>query len=269
MKDKKGITGSTLKIIAMICMVIDHIGASIMERSLMSNPGMLENTEDSGIMVLAMADMIFRCIGRIAFPIFIYLIIEGVHYTKNPWKYCGRMFLFAFISEIPFDMAFWLEKSDISKGHLIEFAYQNVFFTLAMGVLLITVVDKMRKVEIKHDNVFLHFIAELLLVAITLILAEFLRTDYGAVGVGAIYAAYLVNSNKHLLVKEKLRRVLVMMVICLVLSASSLTELFALIGIWPVCLYNGKRGLKLKWVFYLFYPVHLLILGLVCLGLGI
>lgn len=198
---RTGITGSTLKIIAMITMLIDHIGATIVLQLVQRNSDNFDafgNVRMTGMVILY---YVLRGIGRLAFPIFIFLLLEGFQYTHNRFLYIGRLLLFAIISEIPFDLAVNLSTNSILKGHVLEFASQNVFFTLA------------------------------------------------------ICAAYGFRNQK----KE-----LQMAVPCIVLSVLNMSELCALADAGIVHFYNGKRGLKLKWVFYIFYPLHLLILAGIC-----
>ena len=110
---KRGISSAVLKNIAVVTMLIDHIGAVIMTRLLIRN-GLYEamvNQEtytawmgqNSGMYGICMA---MRIIGRLAFPIYCFLLVEGFQKTHNVKKYLGRMFLFALISEVPFDLAF-------------------------------------------------------------------------------------------------------------------------------------------------------------------
>ena len=108
---KAGITSYQLKWIAIVTMVIDHMGA-----------------------ILYPTEMAFRYIGRISFPIFCFLLIEGFFHTRNIFKYMARLGAFALISEIPYDLAF--------KGKVLEFTHQNVFFTLFLGVLMMYVLEK-------------------------------------------------------------------------------------------------------------------------------
>ena len=130
MENKKGISGSTLKMIAIVTMVIDHIGAAVLARLLMVNGlGELDQTNADAIMLWLSANgalywtyTIMRMIGRVAFPIFCFLLVEGFLHTHDVKKYAMRLGLFALISEIPFDLAF--------SSKILEFNYQNVFFTL-------------------------------------------------------------------------------------------------------------------------------------------
>lgn len=113
-KVRKGVTGSTLKLIAIITMLIDHTAATILDRILIARSiGGLGNNNTQAAMdfmsdnaVIYGVYMIMRLIGRIAFPIFCFLLVEGFVHTHNKWKYALRLGLFALISEIPFDLAF-------------------------------------------------------------------------------------------------------------------------------------------------------------------
>ena len=135
MEKKKGISGSTLKMIAIVTMLIDHIGAAVLARLLMVNGlGELNQTNTDAIMQWLSANgalywtyTIMRMIGRVAFPIFCFLLVEGFLHTHDVKKYAMRLGLFALLSEIPFDLAF--------SSKILEFNYQNVFFTLFIGLL--------------------------------------------------------------------------------------------------------------------------------------
>lgn len=94
---QKGLSGSTLKLIAIITMLIDHIGAAVIARLLIAGQG----SEMLYKIYYAM-----RAVGRVAFPIFCFLLVEGFFYTGSRKKYALRLFGFALLSEIPFDLAF-------------------------------------------------------------------------------------------------------------------------------------------------------------------
>ncbi len=254
---KKGIPGSTLKIIAITTMFIDHIGAVIFERILTANGFYLINMNDaqsfSDFMdkngTVFILDTVFRLIGRLGFPIFCFLLIEGFLHTRNVWKYAFRLFLFAIVSEVPFDLAF--------RSSMFSIGYQNVFFTLLMGLLAITLIQMAEK-KLSANKVLQY----LLIVPITVVfmlIAGFLRCDYGSMGVLTIVIMYLFRKS----------RIWEMAGGCAVLTCMSLSEITAFIALIPVYKYNGERGLNLKYIFYAFYPVHLLLLYLITHFLGI
>lgn len=175
---RTGITGSTLKIIAMITMLIDHIGATIVLQLVQRNSDNFDafgNVRMTGMVILY---YVLRGIGRLAFPIFIFLLLEGFQYTHNRFLYIGRLLLFAIISEIPFDLAVNLSTNSILKGHVLEFTSQNVFFTLAIGMIVLTVLEGLRVLQI--DTI----LKTILIVGVTALgaaLAYALHTDYGAI----------------------------------------------------------------------------------------
>lgn len=249
----RGLPGSTLKVLAMITMLIDHIGATLVLRFVQTSPDNFDAMGNAQMTGPVIFYYICRGIGRLAFPIFIFLLLEGFSYTRNRFRYIGRLICFAFVSEIPFDMAFNLSKTDITRGHILEISSQNVFFTLAIGMIVLTLLTGISALQI--DNI-LKLIFYAGVVALGAGLAFCLKTDYGWVGVLAICAAYFLLNQK-----KELR----MAVPCIILSFINLSELCALVDAGIVHFYNGKRGWKLKWVFYLFYPFHLLILSGICM----
>ena len=140
---RKGcISGSTLKIIALTVMLLDHAAVAILGRILIrqgylrimlnTDPAAYAawQSENMCILVLYWA---MRLIGRLGFPIFCFLLIEGVRHTQNKVKYALRLGCFALISEIPFDLAI--------RGEILEFSYQNVFFTLFLGMVALCAYD--------------------------------------------------------------------------------------------------------------------------------
>jgi hypothetical protein len=213
---KKGLSGSTLKLIAIITMLIDHIGAGILEQL----PNITEN--------IIWVDKILRYIGRIAFPIFCFLLIEGFLHTSNIKKYASRLFLFAIISEIPFDLAF--------NRKIFETSHQNVFFTLFIGLLTLIAIK-----FYENNNILKMFY-----LFAGIFFAHILATDYAGFGVAFIVLLYTFHNNM------KLRNI--------VCSIAILWEYTAPIAFIPISLYNGERGFKMKYFFYVFYPVHLLLI---------
>lgn len=251
-KEKKGISGSTLKLIAIIVMLIDHIGAVIVERMVLNAIGSGINLNDMqvlanlepGTLMLLILDMVLRYIGRLGFPIFCFLLIEGFLHTRNVWKYAFRLFMFALISEIPFNLAF--------TGRFFYLGYQNVFFTLLIGLLVMiaySYIEKKTRWK-KIVRVLFYIISFLAGMAA----AQLLMADYAAMGVFCIMMIYIFR-------KKRWTQVLAG---CL----SFAWEFTAPLAFIPIACYNGKRGMNLKYAFYIFYPLHLFILYLIVYFMG-
>ena len=272
-------------------MVIDHVGAVFFP----------------GVWAL-------RYVGRISFPIFCFLLVEGFQRSRNVRKYAMRLGLFALISEIPFDLAL--------TGSWSYMRYQNVYFTLLLGLLGLCAYGFFGKYEQAGEGRDLPvgvrgfftvtgilapaaFVAaamaipagqdgtglsgtisvtSLLTVLILLLYGwkrsfrriqtvcadltvlmalmyagELLRTDYGGMGVLTITMMYVFRK----------RRVVCMFAGCVVLTLMSFNEITAFLALIPIALYNGSRGLKMKYFFYAFYPVHLFLLFLISVLLGL
>jgi len=230
----KGLSGSTLKIIAMVTMFIDHIGAAVLARMIIAGNSELYDIYSA-----------FRMIGRIAFPIFCFLLVEGVCHTKDVKKYVVRLSLFALLSEIPFDLAF--------SAKILEFESQNVFFTLAIGLITILAYKKLE--ESYHLNPMIKLVWQLAVGLAGGCIAEVMRTDYGMLGVMVLVVFYMLRANRFYQI-----------VAGCVLFIENITALLAFV---PVACYNGMRGLNVKWLFYVFYPVHLLLLYGICCLMGV
>ena len=124
-----GLSGTALKYIACITMLIDHIGASCIEAGVLL-PALAAGAASCGgipVSTLLAADRVLRYIGRLAFPIFCFLAVEGFLHTHDVKKYVRRLLLFGLLSEVPFDLAFF--RTPFAPQH------QNVYWTLALGVL--------------------------------------------------------------------------------------------------------------------------------------
>lgn len=221
-----------LKIIACISMLFDHLGYVFYGKVSWMN-----------------------CIGRLAFPIFAFLVTEGYVHTKNLKKYILRMFIFALISQIPF----MLFCSIFSTAK--EF---NVIFTLLFGLIVITIFDKYNKILGVISAVILGLVA------------EYFKFDYGIYGVSIILIFYIFKNNiKYLsfffilaticryiffvipLAKYGLIIFLNYLPLYIFLCCSTLCSLMLII------FYNKEQGKKLKYLFYIFYPAHLLLLYLI------
>ncbi len=249
---KRGLSGSTLKLIAIVTMLIDHVGATVLGRIIRA--GYFDKIDCGDILGASLwfqenafvydCYYIMRKIGRVAFPIFIFLMVEGFWRTRSKKKYLLRMAVFALLSEIPFDLAF--------NAKLLEFSYQNIFFTLLIGMLTMLAFEMIGKTKMFKLWQILCYAAAL---AAGLGMAELLRTDYGAKGVICIMVVYLFRIDK---IAQLVAG-----------SIAFLWELPAPLAFIPIAFYNGKRGLQLKYIFYAFYPLHLLILYLLSVVMGI
>ena len=223
MKRFQVLDGSLLKLIALITMLVDHT-ASVLLR-------------DDYTVVFSYAGRtvylyeLMRRVGRISFPIFVFLLVEGFLHTRNIKRYAGTLLVFAMLSEIPWDLE--------HAGRLWMPGSQNVLFTLLLGLLGIWVLRDAQGPWKK---------AGLLL---GLLLASMaLRADYGTTGFGFILLMYLLRD-------QQLPRAVVG-------SCFLDSPLRSGLAFLPISLYNGKRGFIgkgwLKYLFYLAYPVHMLIL---------
>lgn len=216
----------TLKMIAIITMLIDHIGA-----------------------ILFPDILLFRFIGRIAFPIFAWLIANGYFYTKDVKKYMLRLGVFAFIAEPFFDYGIF--------GTWIDFSHQNVLFTLLMGLIAIYLFDKWR--EDKPTWAY----ASLVLMMFG---GNMLLSDYGWYGIITMFLFYYFFEDKKKMVLALIllnvgRNLLIYAQYGITFRSS--LQFFCLLALPLILLYNKKAGPKAKYFFYVFYPLHLLIIRLI------
>lgn len=220
------LSGSVLKLIALITMIIDHTTAYLLSETAFGDAVFFS----VGSHTLTWCEFL-RMIGRTAFPIYCYLITEGFQYTHDRKKYGLNLLIFALISEIPWNL--------IHSGALL-YKKQNVFFTLFLGYCVLCFYEKYRDERKK------------LLFGLTgiFLLSILLNADYGCKGVGVILVLYLFREQQ----------ILQAFFGCCFLKASwQAIPAFTLLG-----LYNGKRGFikgkAFKYIFYAIYPVHMLIL---------
>lgn len=263
-KKEKGLSTSFIKTIALVCMFIDHFAASVVACLLRvpSHPVMQqigqwipEGTDVTTFVMTVYQWM--RNIGRISFPIYCFFIVEGFFHTRSRKKYARRLAACALISELPFDLALF--------GKVIYPLHQNVFFTLLIGLGAIWVID----VILAKNNQ--GKAQKALLATFTavgfMLLAEIMFVDYFSFGVMVIVVMYLLR--KVLADKVKLWVPIVFVAGVVVLSVSYVGEFWALLALPLMFFYRGKKGWNGKWFFYLFYPVHLVLLALAVLALGV
>lgn len=247
------IKGSTLKIIAVITMIIDHIGACIIQRMLINSGVMAMVTSgikgiltlEGDIRVLAILWWAMRMIiGRIAFPIYCFLLVEGFIHTRSVGKYSLRLLIFAIISEVPFDLAI--------GGQTFNLLHQNVFFTLLISLI------SMWGLSYADKKMNGNIIAKIFVVAAGMITAGVLNTDYGASGVAFVLLLYMFKYDRFM-----------QNVTGAIASVLLLEEWAAPLSFIFIGGYKGERGLKLKYFFYIIYPAHLIILYGLCILLGL
>ena len=222
---KRFVSQEGLKLFACITMLVDHYGA-----------------------ILAPWMLSYRMVGRLSFPVFCFLLAEGARHTKSPGKYALRLFAAAVISELPFDYAFF--------GKVFWY-HQNVMVTLLLGLLAILAVKKTRFAWLKPVVVLPFLIA-----------ADFLEADYGMHGVllmllfgltdGLPWKRWIQFAGMLLIFADMSSAVLFT-----VLGVNITLQMLGALAIVPIALYSGKKrthSKALQWSFYLFYPLHLLIL---------
>ncbi len=231
---KKCLSNFDLKLIAIITMTIDHIGVVF-------------GTPFYNLL---------RAVGRLSFPIFAFLLTEGYVHTKSFSKYFLRLLVLAVISEIIYDYVFY--------ERFIYLGANNIFFTLALGLFTLFLLDKSRCLvkryfKDKIDLIIILPITYLLIVVIMGLIAEFLSFSYGMLGILIISFFYLFKNN------------FLLMVISVSISTLILGEpmqYFSLFSLILIYFYNKKLGKKCKMFFYLYYPLHILVLGLIKMLMG-
>ena len=189
--------------------------------------------------------MILRGIGRLAFPTFCFLLVEGFYHTGNKVNYLRNLVIFAFISEVPFDLALY--------GKIWYWEHQNVFFTLAAGFAAICLAEQFFSKSMKDDtNALLFRVIAVASVLGFALLTEGINTDYGAVGVATIFVLYAMHNKP----------VMGALFAWMILGMTNILEFLSFPFIGAVHFYNGERGKQNKYFFYLFYPAHLLVLAI-------
>ena len=215
-------TGFALKLIAVISMLIDHTGD-----------------------VLYPGQLWLRYIGRLAFPIYCFLLVEGFCHTRNLKNYMLRLLIFGIISEVPFDLAF--------HESFIDFGHQNVFWTLLLGLMAISLMSML-----EYDNIYVRYLLQMMIAVPFGIAAQLMHTDYRWIGIGLIASMYIFHNIEVLKVGAG--------VVFMLPFFSNQIEYFGVLSYLPIHFYNGRRGLEngfSKWLFYVFYPVHLMVLVII------
>ncbi len=240
MERYKFLSGNALKWIGVFTMFIDHAGAVLVSKILLL-------TGD-----LRWIDIYWLCryIGRIAFPLFCFTLVEGFMHTRSRKRYFARMCLFALVSEVPFDLALtgkWFSLKDVS-----------VIATFALGLLVLMalrwLLEPIRGKGVNAGS-FFRALSAIAVIGAAMGVAEALYVDYGAVGILVIVLFYLFYD----------RRITAAVFGCGALLLLGKVQLPGLLAILPILAYNGKRGNQSKYFFYIFYPAHLLLFGLLAI----
>lgn len=250
------VSGAVLKNIAYLTMFIDHFFAIIIQGYLWETA--VDGVWDANLTVWYRAG---RAVGRIAFILFAHQIVEGFLHTRSRGKFLLRLGVFALVSEIPFDLAF--------SGRVIDWTGQNVFCTLFIGVLVLTVWDILACCQ-----GVIYGIGRFLVLLLGCLAAYWSHTDYRYMGVLLIFIFYKAHDR---CLADKIMLAGSVMLLgtwsanclqyldngytVLELFLVSMREMYGLAAFIPIAFYDGKRGWQLpKWFCYGFYPLHLLVL---------
>lgn len=216
-------TTNKLKFLAIILMTVDHIGA-----------------------ILFPDLVVLRLIGRLSFPIFAFVLVQGFRYTSNVKKYFIRLFTFALISEPIYDFAFY--------GQWFYPDHSNIFFTLLFGLLIIYIFEQS---FLKEKFPVLHVY---IMVPATMMLSTILHVDYGLYGILMIVMFYLINDFKYYVLWFFLLNISYVLFNGLDYGM----QFFSILALLPIYFYNKKLGKKIKkQIAYMYYPVHLILLTII------
>lgn len=232
--EEKILPQEALKLIACVTMLIDHFGHAIVPT----------------LPVPYMVDLYYACriIGRLAFPIYCFLLAEGMRHTRNPLKYILRLGIGVLLAELPFDILF--------EGGF-SWASQSVMVTLTLGAVMLLCMRRTEKKSLK-----------LLLILPFALLAELARCDYGGWGIAMIAVFGLFDRLSMQTIGILLVNACMESAMLPILGVPVSVQLFAVFAMVPIAFYSGKKlsqSRAVQWGFYLFYPAHLLVLWMILL----
>lgn len=245
MTKSKTLNSNQLKLIAIIAMTVDHIAWAMFD----GYPS-------------ALLPLVMHIIGRLTCPIMCYFIAEGYHYTRNINKYTFRLFAFAFVSHFAYIFA---SNDFVDFKSFIPFYYGNflnqtsVMWSLAWGLVMLRIADSKR----------IKSIYKVLLVILICIIT--LSSDWSCIAALCIMA---VGTNRGDFRKQMSWMIFYVALYSLVYffaidKAYGILQMGVVLSIPVIAMYNGKRGKNpkinkfMKWFFYIFYPVHLFVIGLI------
>lgn len=235
------LTAAVLHIIAMTLMLMDHLWATLLP-----------------------AREWLTCAGRVAFPIFAFMAVEGYFHTRSFKKYILRMLLFAVLSEIPFDLMY--------GGTWFYPVHQNVLWTFLLGLLGVWLMEQVRK----KGKTWMYLLVCVLVVLAGLVLGTLCMVDYYGGGVLTVFVFYFLHGRKWWCFLGQLAA-LYWLNVELLGGLMYPVQLFgmefelcqqglALLALIPIWLYRGRQGYRSKpfqYLCYAFYPVHMLLLVVV------
>ena len=239
--ETRGLSSATLHILAMTFMLCDHVWSTL-----------LPNYE------------ILTCIGRLAYPLFAFMLVEGFFHTRDIKRYAMRMFAFAVVSEVPFDLVY--------AGIPFYPYHQNVLWTflIALGIMFL-----MEKIKAK-GKLWLTILVDALLVIAGFLVGMATMVDYYGIGILMVLVFYFFRGRKWWCFAGQLVCMWYLNVEVLGGYYYDITVLghhielvqqsLALLTLIPIWLYRGKQGYHAKWFKYFcyaFYPGHLLLLYLI------
>ena len=250
---KNGLSSATLKYIAVITMTIDHIGAFIIMPILTAKYGITPTLDPiNAPNTLACIYAVTRLIGRVSFPIFAFSLAEGYHYSKNRFKQILLLLLFAFISAIPYSIA-----NDYGSTNIFEVVFNfsnSIMFTMLFAYIIIYLLDPDNYINPSNEiikTILPSWLINYLMVLMALLLATQLKVDYGIYGLIMIIGFYMLKF------KFKLPKTQVLPI----MGVLNTLQVTAWLAMFPIALYNNKRGKQDKYFFYVYYPLHLIILS--------
>ena len=240
MKKTFDLSAAALHILAMTFMLMDHLWATLLS-----------------------SQMWLTHVGRLAFPIFAFLAVEGYFHTRSFKRYAQRMLLFAVLSEVPFDLMY--------GGTVFYPVHQNVIWTLLLGLLGIRLMEAVRAKGMRWAYV----LTCAAVVALGYVIGMLSMVDYYGVGVLTVFVFYFFRERRWWALLGQIAA-LYWLNVELLGGQMFLLTLFgremelceqglALLALVPIWLYRGRQGHHSKvfqYACYAFYPVHMLVLSL-------
>ena len=226
--------GAILKYIALATMFIDHTAKYFFHWTVSNGYVLLTGNH---INTFNKAIEIMQLIGRIAFPIFCFMMVEGFCHTRNRLRYFLSILIFALLTEPIYDYA--------QRNTFFNFKRQNVLFELAIGFLMLLCVEKIMRMN--HDYIYVKMGLILLVLIVSCDISYKINADYDYIGICLILILYLLRNE----------RVLQAIGGQSLMFLTRYSQCYAAVAFLPLLLYNGKRGKQIKYLFYAFYPLHM------------